>query len=61
MNRYASFDKDKVFENIGKIVSELKKEEQKEERNLDRERELRYAQLIQGMKLSTRHPHNWWS
>ena len=48
------FDKDVIYNKLAKISSQLEEEKNKsqEERNLDRERELMYAQLLEGMKLN---------
>lgn len=54
------FDKDAVLSKLSKISSELDKERSKnqKERNIERERELIYAQMIQGLKLNISRP-NW--
>ena len=58
MDRFVNnndFDKDVIFNKLAKISSELKEEKDKDakERDKQREKELIYAQLIQGMKLNT--------
>ena len=57
MDRYVynnEFDKDVIFNKLSELSSKLEEEKSKsdEERNLDRERELIYAQLLEGMKLN---------
>lgn len=54
------FDKDAILSKLSKISSELHKERSKnqKERNIERERELMYAQMIQGLKLNISRP-NW--
>ncbi len=49
------FDKDVILNKLSEISEELEKERSKEsdERSLERERELMYAQMIQGLKLNT--------
>lgn len=49
------FNKDVIYEKMSKIASELEKMEKKpqEERNEAREKELIYAQWMQGLKLNT--------
>lgn len=49
------FDKDVILNKLSEISNELEKERSKEasEKSLDRERELMYAQMIQGLKLNT--------
>ena len=53
--RSNEFDKDVILNKLSEISDELEKERSKEadERSLDRERELMYAQMIQGLKLNT--------
>lgn len=50
----SNFDRDVIYSKLAKISSELEKEQNKnlEERNREKEKELIYAQLIQGMKLN---------
>lgn len=49
------FDKDVILNKLSEISEELEKERSKEsdEKSLERERELMYAQMIQGLKLNT--------
>ena len=49
------FNKDVIYEKMSKIASELEKMEKKpqEERNEAKEKELIYAQWMQGLKLNT--------
>ena len=49
------FDKDVIYHKLAEISSKLEEEQQKGEgeRNIERERELMYAQMIQGLKLNT--------
>ena len=49
------FDKDVILNKLSEISNELEKERSMEasEKSLDRERELMYAQMIQGLKLNT--------
>ncbi len=58
MDRFVNnneFDKDVIYSKLAKISSELEKEQSKDLEEIDKEREkdLIYAQLIQGMKLNT--------
>lgn len=50
-NRY--FDKTAVIDRINTIADAIKEEQNKEVRDLNREKELIYAQFIQGLRLST--------
>lgn len=50
-NRY--FDKTAVIDRINTIAEAIKEEQNKEVRDLNREKELIYAQFIQGLRLST--------
>ena len=49
------FNRDVIYQKLADISSKLEEEQEKsdEERNIARERELVYAQMIQGMKLNT--------
>ena len=49
------FNRDVIYQKIADISSKLEEEQEKsdEERNIARERELVYAQMIQGLKLNT--------
>jgi hypothetical protein len=49
------FNKDVIYEKLADISSKLEEEQKKssEERDITRERELVYAQMIQGLKLNT--------
>ena len=49
------FNKDVIYEKLADISSKLEEEKKKsnEERDVTRERELIYAQMIQGLKLNT--------
>ena len=49
------FNRDVIYEELADISSKLEEEQEKsdEERNIARERELVYAQMIQGLKLNT--------
>jgi len=53
------FDRDAILSKLSKISSELNEEYLKDEkdRNIDRERELIYAQMIQGLKLNILRPN----
>ena len=51
------FDKDIILNKLSKINSELEEEYSKSERNEARERELIYAQMIQGLKLNILRPN----
>lgn len=58
MDRYFfnnDFSKDVIYEKMSKIMKELDEERKKGEGNIDleKERELIYAQWIQGLKLNT--------
>lgn len=58
MDRFVNnseFDKDVIFNKLAEISSKLAEEQEKndEERNVEKERELIYAQMIQGLKLNT--------
>jgi len=54
-NYSEEFEVNNVIDRINCLSEEIAKEQSKpfEERDLDKERELRYAQFIQGLKLST--------
>ena len=56
---YNDFDKSVIYEKMARLSSELKEEQEKDasERDADRERELMFAQLMQGMKLNTIYGH----
>ena len=49
------FNRDVIYQRLADISSKLEEEQEKsdEERNIARERELVYAQMIQGLKLNT--------
>jgi hypothetical protein len=49
------FNKDVIYEKLADISSKLEEEQEKsnEERDVTRERDLAYAQMIQGLKLNT--------
>ena len=49
------FNKDVIYEKLADISSKLEEEQEKsnEERDITRERNLAYAQMIQGLKLNT--------
>lgn len=49
------FNRDVIYEKLADISSKLEEEQEKsdEERDIARERELVYAQMIQGLKLNT--------
>ena len=49
------FNKDVIYEKLADISSKLEEEQKKsnEERDVTRERDLAYAQMIQGLKLNT--------
>lgn len=49
------FNRDVIYQKLADISSKLEEEQEKsdEERNIARERELVYAQMIQGLKLNT--------
>jgi 3-methyladenine DNA glycosylase AlkD len=49
------FNKDVIHEKLADISSKLEEEQEKsnEERDVTRERDLVYAQMIQGLKLNT--------
>ena len=49
------FNEDVIYEKLADISSKLEEEQKKsdEERDVTRERELIYAQMIQGLKLNT--------
>lgn len=58
MDRFAyndEFNKDVIYEKLANISSELEDEQKKpnEERDIVREKNLIYAQMIQGLKLNT--------
>ena len=52
---YNEFNRDVIYQKLADISSKLEEEQEKsdEERNIARERELVYAQMIQGLKLNT--------
>ena len=57
MDRFVNnneFDKDVIYNKLADLSSKLEDEREKEdnERNLEREKELIYAQMIQGLKLN---------
>lgn len=58
-NRNNEFDKDVIMKKLSELSSELEKEQSKDEkeRSIERERELIYAQMIQGMKLNILRPN----
>lgn len=49
------FNKDVIYEKLADISSKLEEEQEKsnEERDVTRERDLAYTQMIQGLKLNT--------
>ena len=49
------FNRDVIYQKLADISSKIEEEQEKsdEERNIARERELVYAQMIQGLKLNT--------
>ena len=49
------FNRDVIYEKLADISSKLEEEQEKshEERDITRERDLVYAQMIQGLKLNT--------
>ena len=49
------FNRDVIYQKLADISSKLEEEQEKsdEERNIARERDLIYAQMIQGLKLNT--------
>lgn len=49
------FDKNVIYTKLADLSSKLEKEQSKDdsERNREREKELIYAQMIQGLKLNT--------
>ena len=49
------FNRDVIYQKLADISSNIDEEQEKsdEERNIARERELVYAQMIQGLKLNT--------
>ena len=49
------FNRDVIYQKLADISSKIEEEQEKsdEERNIARERELIYAQMIQGLKLNT--------
>lgn len=53
------FDKDVIIDKLSKISEELEEEysKDKSERNIEKERELIYAQMIEGLKLNTLRPN----
>lgn len=58
MDRFAynnEFDKEVIYEKLAELSSKLEKERAKDEkeRDYEKERELIYAQFIQGLKLNT--------
>ena len=58
MDRFVNnneFDKDVIFSKLAELSSKLEEEQAKDdnERSRERERELIYAQMIQGLKLNT--------
>lgn len=58
MVRYVNnneFDKDVIYDKLSDLSSKLEEEQEKniEERDFNKERELLYAQMIQGLKLNT--------
>ena len=58
MDRYVhnhEFNRDVIYEKLADISSKLEEEQEKsnEERDITRERDLIYAQMIQGLKLNT--------
>ena len=58
MDRYVNnneFDKDVIYDKLSDLSSKLEEEQEKniEERDFNKERELLYAQMIQGLKLNT--------
>jgi len=58
MDRFVNnneFDRDVIFSKLAELSSKLEEEQAKDdnERDFERERELIYAQMIQGLKLNT--------
>ena len=58
MVRYVNnneFDKDVIYDKLSDLSSKLEEEQEKniEERDFNKQRELLYAQMIQGLKLNT--------
>lgn len=58
MDRFVNdneFNKDVIYNKLAEISSKLEEEQEKgdDERSFERERELMYAQMIQGLKLNT--------
>ena len=53
------FDKEEVYKKLADLSSELEEERAKsnEERSLEKEREILYAQMIQGLKLGAIKPN----
>lgn len=51
------FDKDVIYNKLAELSSKLEEEKSKGELNLERERELMYAQLLEGMKLNIFRPN----
>ena len=49
------FNRDVIYQKLADISSKIEEEQEKsdEERNIARERELVYAQMIQGLELNT--------
>ena len=61
MDRFAyndEFEKGVIYEKLAELSSKLEKERAKDEkeRDYEKERELIYAQFIQGLKLNTMYP-----
>lgn len=50
------FDKDVIYNKMSKLSSDLEEERRKENPNADKERELMFAQLMEGMKLNVLRP-----
>lgn len=46
------FDKNVILEKMDKITQQIQEEKNKKDYNKDREKELLYAQFIQGLKLN---------
>ncbi len=47
------FDKNAIIDRVNTIAEAIEEERHKENRDLNREKELIYAQFIQGLRLST--------
>lgn len=54
------FDRNAIIDRVNTIAAAIEEEKQKENRDLNREKELTYAQFIQGLRLSTRTNNNFY-